>query len=330
MCICVYLWLKIFFMKRTPAISLLIFALFLTTCENSPDANQIVPTAGNSQPPPNVSAKKAPAEFFGAMKAVAPFFKPMSGEPKPDEWLANNVENGQTFAEYLKDDPTLPTGERRTIYVQPLGKFNDSERNVINAAAEFLEKFYNLPVKVLPDKKYAEPLPPKNFRVHPQWKTRQINAGYVLNEVLLPTLPTDAAALIAFTDRDLYPSADMNFVFGQASLENRVGVWSLYRLDNLTDAENFLKRTLKIAAHETGHIFSMRHCTKYECVMSGTNHLGETDSRPLDACPECMAKICWLSDCNARQRYQNLADFCRKHDLKKEEAEFRKKAAAVN
>ena len=41
-----------------------------------------------------------------------------------------------------------------------------------------------------------------------------------------------------------------------------------------------------VIAHETGHMFSMRHCTKYECLMSGTNHLNETDRRPIDACPE--------------------------------------------
>ena len=63
-----------------------------------------------------------------------------------------------------------------------------------------------------------------------------------------------------------------------------------------TGEQGFLKRTLKVAAHETGHMFSMRHCTKFECVMSGTNHLAETDRRPIDACPECTAKICWFSD----------------------------------
>ena len=47
---------------------------------------------------------------------------------------------------------------------------------------------------------------------------------------------------------------------------------------NIDDA----KRMLKIAVHETGHIFSIRHCTKYICVMSGANHLGETDAHPID------------------------------------------------
>jgi len=160
-------------------------------------------------------------------------------------------------------------------------------------------------------------------------KTRQIKTGYILDNVLKPILPADAAALIAFTIDDLYPDETMNYVFGQASMEDRVGVWSLYRLGDHTDYDTFLRRTLKIAAHETGHMFSMKHCTKYECVMSGTNHLGETDSRPIDACPECMAKICWLSDVDPAARYDRLAAFCRKNGLNKEADEFTRKSAAV-
>ncbi|HTH51913.1 MAG TPA: hypothetical protein VL501_08270, partial [Pyrinomonadaceae bacterium] len=91
----------------------------------------------------------------------------------------------------------------------------------------------------------------------------------------------------------------------------------------------FLHRTIKIATHETGHMFSIKHCTAYECVMSGTNHLGETDRRPIDACPECMAKVCWLSDQEPRDRYLRLAQFCRNNGLTKAAVEFDKKAAAL-
>jgi archaemetzincin len=63
--------------------------------------------------------------------------------------------------------------------------------------------------------------------------------------------------------------------------------------------------------------------------MSGTNHLGETDARPIDACPECMAKICWLSKFSPVERYERLAEFCRKNGLKDEAVEFTRKAAAV-
>lgn len=303
---------------------LLVSVVFSIACDKTPVEN----AAELAQPTPQRTVKKAPAELLTAMKSVEPFFKKM-GAPKPDEWLASNPENGQTFDQYINSNPTVPTNERKTIYIQPLGAFNPNQEKIISGVAEYLRLFYNLPVKLLPVKKYEQPMPLQEYRIHPQWKIRQIRTGYVLTQILMPNLPNDAAALIAFTEQDLYPSADMNYVFGQASLENRVGVWSLYRLDNLTDAANFLRRMLKIAAHETGHIFSIHHCTKYECVMSGTNHLGETDAHPIDACPECMAKICWFADYNPAARYRNLADFCKKYGLKKEEAEFRKKATAV-
>jgi len=128
-------------------------------------------------------------------------------------------------------------------------------------------------------------------------------------------LPSDAAALICFTNFDLYPEDTWNFVFGQASLENRVGVWSLWRLERdgrkKAGTDRFLDRTLKIATHETGHMFSMRHCKKYECLMSGTNGLEETDRRPLDTCPECTMKIAWAMPYTPRERYEKLAEFWR-------------------
>lgn len=144
-----------------------------------------------------------------------------------------------------------------------------------------------------------------------------------------PLLMDDAAVLIAFTSTDLYPDETMNYVFGQASLQSRVGVWSLYRLDENADDKLFLTRTLKIATHETGHMFSIRHCTKYECGMSGTNHLEETDSRPLDFCPECMAKICWISNYEPQERYRRLAKFLSDNGFAEEARKFVDKANAV-
>ena len=76
-------------------------------------------------------------------------------------------------------------------------------------------------------------------------------------------------------------------------------------------------------------MFSMHHCTKYECLMSGTNSLAETDRRPIDVCPECMAKIAWLSKIEPATRYKRLAEFCRKNGLDREALEFDSKAAVV-
>lgn len=264
-----------------------------------------------------------------AMTKVEPFFKPM-GKPKGFDWLASHREPGQTFDEYLDSNPTKPTKERQTIYVLPLGKFTEEQKKVIEVTAGYLAVFYDLPVKQMPPQAIKHPLSPTDSRKVRYTAVEQIRTGYLMESVLKPQLPKDAAALIAFTSSDLFPDETMNFVFGQASMEDRVGVWSLYRLDDNADEATFLRRTLKIAAHETGHMFSIRHCTKYECVMSGTNYLEETDRRPIDACPECMAKVCWLSGISPTDRYRKLAEFCKKNGLTKEADEFEKKVQAVS
>jgi archaemetzincin len=254
------------------------------------------------------------------------------GKPLPGDWLTTSPERGQTFEEYLRIDPVRPSGARRVLYVQPLGEFTPAQRRIVALASDFMSGFFNLPVKLAPEKPLPD-IPATARRVHPQWGDAQILAGYLTMSVLLPQLPEDAAALIAFTSSDLYPGPELNYVFGQASFSHRVGVWSLYRLGDADAGEQSFKlmllRTLKIAAHETGHMFSIRHCTKYECLMSGTNSLSETDRRPLDVCPECMAKICWATNTSPRERYERLARFCADNGLEDERRFFEAEAAAV-
>lgn len=227
------------------------------------------------------------------------------------DWLDQHPEDGETFEEYLKSNPTLPTAERRSIYIQPIGKFTPEQRSVIETTARYMKAFFNLPIKSLPERPLGKV--PKELYRDRYPNNRQIRTEYFLDDVLPGILPKDAAALICFTNYDLYPGDTWNFVFGQANLVSRVGVWSLWQLerdgDRKADRGKFLARVLKIAMHETGHMFSMRHCTKYECLMSGTNHLDETDRRPLDTCPECSAKIAWAMRYPLAERYDNLAAF---------------------
>lgn len=271
---------------------------------------------------------KPPPELLKAMQAVKPLVEPLR-KPGPTDWLATFHEPGQTFAEYLQSNPTVPTHERHTIYVLPLGKFNSEQSKAIKITAGYLEAFYGLAVKQLPQQPMKRPLQIKDSRTNHISKHEQIRTGYILDDVLRPMLPRDAAALIAFTNEDLYPDESMSYVFGQASMENRVGVWSLYRLHDNADFHTFLQRTIKIATHETGHMFSMHHCIAYSCVMNGTNQLTETDSHPIDACPECMAKVCWFSHVAPEDRYKKLAAFCRVNGLSKEAEDFEKKSVAL-
>ncbi len=272
------------------------------------------------------------ASLIKAMKAVEPLHTPM-GRPKLYDWLMEHEEKGQTFAEYLNSKPVIPTDQRKIIYVQPLGNFTEPQRKIVKITAEYLALFFNLPVRINEDLPLTL-IPKIARRKSPLEKnSEQILTGYVLNDILKPRLPSDAVAMIAFTASDLWPGQGWNFLFGQASLSDRVGVWSLHHFGNpdeiYGDFQLCLLRTLKLASHETGHMFSIPHCTKYECNMSGTNHLGETDSRQLDVCPECMAKICWAMKYNLLQRYEKLAEFCQTQGLAQERKYFLAAATAV-
>jgi archaemetzincin len=310
-------------MQKTKTFIFILF-LLLTGCSKTEVVNRAEPV---NQPAADENALK----LIKLKDSVAPFFKPM-GKPEEYDWLARFSEAGQTFEEYLGGNPTLPTNERQTIYIQPMGKFTPTELKVLQLTAEYMKDFYKLPVK-MNDVQPLEEIPAEMQRVLPKSKQKQIKTGYFLENLLPKILPPDAAAFICFTNYDLYPDENWYFVFGQATFENRVGVWSLSRLGepdkSAEDYKNFLARTLKIAMHETGHMFSMHHCTKYECLMSGTNHLGETDRRPLDVCPECMAKIAWAFKYEPAERYRKLAEFWRRQGWTEEEKSFIAKAEAI-
>ena len=260
--------------------------------------------------------------------SLARFFRPMNVQE--GDWLESHPENGESFEEYVESGPTLPTAARNKIYILPIGNFSAAEMKVVKLTGDYLSAFYNLRV-VLRD---VEPLIDVDSDMQRiRYPARlQVKTEHFF-KVLPPKLPDDAAALICFTNYDLYPEDTWNFVFGQASLEARVGVWSLWRLERdgekLTKPDKFLDRTLKIATHETGHMFSMRHCKKYECLMSGTNSLEETDRRPLDTCPECTMKIAWAMPYQPAERYRKLAEFWRRQKRTSEEKLTLEKMRAI-
>lgn len=77
---------------------------------------------------------------------------------------------------------------------------------------------------------------------------------------------------------DLYPSDDWNFVYGIGSLVKGVGVFSFARYLNedddilskiIVDQDTLLYRACKIMAHEISHMFGLRHCIYFKCLMNG-------------------------------------------------------------
>lgn len=139
--------------------------------------------------------------------------------------------------------------------------------------------------------------------------------------------------LVSFTTNDVYPSEKWSFVFGQARLQSRVGLWSMARFGEADliskDADAFnlaLQRTCKTAVHEIGHIFSLQHCTFYRCAMQGANNLIELDGHPSYFCPVCDSKIISNLKLPLSQRYENLATFW-KNQQQLETSNYYKKSA---
>jgi archaemetzincin len=233
-------------------------------------------------------------------------------EPEVGDWLAEHPEEGQTFEQYLSTDPVRRGPDLSTLYLGLLGEFTEPQERLVGLTQEYLGRFFDVPVRVR--RVPLADIPGRARRTHPEWGDEQVLSTYVLREVLLPDRPADALAYLALTAWDLWPGQGWNFVFGQANLRKRVGVWSIYRNGEAT-SRLCLRRTLVTATHETGHMLTLKHCTAFACLMNGSNHQEERDSRPLHPCPVCLRKLLWNLQAEPVPYLERLAGFCQRQGL---------------
>jgi archaemetzincin len=162
-------------------------------------------------------------------RALAPddSFQPVP-VPGPSDWLAVHREPGQTFEEFRRSHPNRPDAQRRTIYLQPLGAFSEQQSPLLEKLREYAAGVFQMEVKALAPVTISA----GSFtsRTNSMTGRRQILTTDVLHW-LKGKLPQDAFCLLAITMEDLYPAASWNFVFGQASLTEGVGVYSFARYD---------------------------------------------------------------------------------------------------
>jgi archaemetzincin len=247
---------------------------------------------------------------------------------EPGDWLAQHPERGQTFDQYLTSGPNRPKDQRTTLYLLPIGDFSKAQEPLIKDTEEILRIVFGLPVKVL-DPLPDSAIPDTARRTHPRLGMKQFLSTYIL-DMLKTRRPADAVAVLALTATDLFPQTSWNFVFGQASLNERVGVWSLARYgDAEKDYATVLRRTLLVATHETGHMFGIQHCIASECGMNGSNNLDESDRAPMAFCAECDMKLWWACRLSPATRYAALADFAKSRGITRDEADWRKRAETL-
>jgi len=219
------------------------------------------------------------------------------GPPRTGDWRDIYREEGQTFAEYRRSDPVRGTQKRRTIYLQPLLTRPPKDPRLLEDLRLFLGASFGRQARLLPPR----PLPARAYLR----ERRQVSVAR-LAPSLLASLPEDALFLLAITDRDIFVGK-LGYSFGWGSFTLRIGVMSTYRVGWGKDPKARRRRILSLAAHEAGHLLSMRHCTFYGCLMNGARTLAEADRRPLLLCPVCLAKLCWNLGLDPQERYQTLA-----------------------
>ncbi|NML37242.1 Zn-dependent protease [Chitinophaga sp. G-6-1-13] len=243
------------------------------------------------------------------------------GPPQEGDWRFTHKETAQTFEAYKAARPVKTTATRSVIYLLPVGEFTPLQEKVLEATREYTAIFFQLKTVLLPAHS-DDSFPSNTFRQRDDGHI-QLLASYILHNLLKGKTPDNGIALMAISARDLYPQSDWNYVFGLASYAERVGVSSIYRLQNETtlDATNYLlclKRLNSIASHEIGHMFSLHHCLHARCAMNGTNNLEETDRAPNRICSECQKKLYWNLRYDNQKRLQELVDYCRQHQLQRD------------
>lgn len=236
------------------------------------------------------------------------------GTPKPGEWLADHPEKGQTFEEYSKLKPMKPGKYRNKIYILPMGDFTKQESKIVDLTVEYIRLFYG--IETIRMETIKDDLVPKDKRRINEEGNEQLDASFLLHEIIPDLKPEDALVIMALTSKDLYPKPSWNFVFGLATYSDGIGITSIARYDpNNKDYAIGLRRAIKTSDHEIGHMFKMRHCTHAMCVMNGVNSLSEDDRKPNTLCSVCLKKMAWNLGLNNKERFRRLISFYEKHHL---------------
>uniref|UniRef100_A0A7S4DMS1 Archaemetzincin-2 n=1 Tax=Lotharella globosa TaxID=91324 RepID=A0A7S4DMS1_9EUKA len=254
-------------------------------------------------------------------------FKPIS-KPKGVDWLREQKERGQSFISFERGVfKAVPHGKFTVIELVPIGPVPNLEE-ISRFTAAFISPCTCRVAKAIPLSEASSSsregdegqLQLKCSTVYKALKKRKMTRGSA----------RDVLVTIGVTMADLYPGEGWNFVYGQADIVDGLGVFSFSRYndngyvfqwgDDLKKASanqvqpdgtvdsKLLYRSCKVLTHEAGHLFGMLHCTFYECLMCGCNHLEEFDKRPMYLCPVDLRKLQSSLKFDVAIRYKNLLE----------------------
>src|SRR5665647_799190 len=123
---------------------------------------------------------------------------------------------------------------------------------------------------------------------------RQYNGNNLLKLVDFMSFP-DSLKTLGLFNVDLFIPI-LTFIFGQAFLNGRSGIASLYRFSNerygmSTDDNIIFERFKKEVIHELGHAFGLVHCHIPICVMRSSTYVEDIDQKSAGICLKCRTEL---------------------------------------
>lgn len=268
-------------------------------------------------------------------------FEPIP-KPRQGDWLADRNETGQTYTSYIRGAfRARPHASYDTISIVVL----DSGVPFLPQLSEYVSTFFQCKAQIVGPLDIGVNAEKFGLKYRDSTADTRMKQFYTTPVMDLCTkvvnedkhLCRRSVCSIGITMFDLTPNDEYNFVYGIASLADGKGVFSLARFHPDFNGERYateqdaqkiiFKRACKVLTHELTHIFGLRHCTNYVCLMNGANHVGELERQPLLECPCCAKKLCCTWSWDMKKRYGDLAAVCDKFGFK-EEAERWKQCLA--
>lgn len=122
----------------------------------------------------------------------------------------------------------------------------------------------------------------------------QYDANQLLKEIE-SRFASDETKTLGIFNVDLFIPI-LTFIFGQAFLNGRTGIASMYRLSNerygmRKDDELLIARFRKEIIHELGHCFGLIHCQNPTCVMRSSTYVEDIDQKDHQLCSKCRMEM---------------------------------------
>ncbi len=213
----------------------------------------------------------------------------------------------QTWSLYRAEKSDRLAG-RTTIYLAPIGFLGEQQLEQARVTGEFLSRFFDLPVKVLPPAPIKWPTP-----------SEAVDCLSALQR------PADAAALLGITSVELGDTMQ-RAVDTQGDVQRQSTLISIAADSN----PQALRRRLKLAVAAVAEAFGMADFAAYHCGLNPVHSLADLDDKPLPFCPECEQKVWWLSDVEPLERYKRLVEFAHQHHLEQERRHWQRSLDAIH